>query len=172
MHSNVTVMCTFVHEYHFTFWISLVAFRLASLVELNVSDNNLKMLPPTIGYLKQLTTFLADNNILDFLPPEVSYVYSQVGCSSGVSSHDVNISYVSLFLCSHIPLLSSPSPPLFTVPTPPIFFHFQCKHRWAAVAVSPSCLSMTITLLPCLASSVTSRSSPYSTSRETGKKMH
>ncbi len=72
MDGNVTVMRTFVHEYHFTFLISLVAFRLSSLVELNVSDNNLKMLPPTIGYLKQLTTFLADNNILEFLPPEVS----------------------------------------------------------------------------------------------------
>lgn len=97
----------------------LGCFRLASLVELNVSDNNLKMLPPTIGYLKQLKTFLADNNILDFLPPEVSQ--PRLGVPVVFL---FNISYVSPFLFPHPPLPFSPFPPLFTLPTPPIFFHF------------------------------------------------
>ena len=90
-------------------------------MELNVSDNNLKMLPPTMGYLKQLTTLLADNNALDFLPPEVTHQVAGcrhlrllLSCFSGVSCIILCVSYVL-------------SPPLPSPPCTPCPFSMSTK---------------------------------------------
>lgn len=45
--------------------------RLASLSELNVSRNELEQLPASIGCLRHLRTFYADENRFSYLPPEV-----------------------------------------------------------------------------------------------------
>lgn len=44
---------------------------LQSLSELNVSCNNLEDLPVTLGLLRNLRTFYADENYLLFIPSEV-----------------------------------------------------------------------------------------------------
>lgn len=44
---------------------------LQSLSELNVSCNNLEDLPVTLGLLRNLRTFYADENYLLFIPAEV-----------------------------------------------------------------------------------------------------
>lgn len=44
---------------------------MASLVELNVSANNLEDLPIGIGLLRRLRTFFADDNFLSNIPIEV-----------------------------------------------------------------------------------------------------
>jgi Leucine-rich repeat (LRR) protein len=44
---------------------------MVSLSELNVSGNDLELLPPSIGLLRHLRTFYADENVLSEIPPEV-----------------------------------------------------------------------------------------------------
>lgn len=47
-------------------------YRLSSLSELNISMNDLEELPASIGLLRNLRTFYADENLLTFVPAEVT----------------------------------------------------------------------------------------------------
>ena len=46
--------------------------------ELNISANDLQALPASIGLLRNLRTFYADENLLEFLPAEVLYFYFKI----------------------------------------------------------------------------------------------
>ena len=46
--------------------------RLVSLLELNISANDLEEIPPSIGLLRHLRTLYADENFIIEIPPEVS----------------------------------------------------------------------------------------------------
>ena len=46
--------------------------RLVSLLELNISANDLEEIPPSIGLLRHLRTLYADENFIIEVPPEVS----------------------------------------------------------------------------------------------------